>query len=241
MSELIKIERYGRITMIILNRPEKRNAINMAMLDGIDEAIDEVKNDTNCSVVVLRGAGDQALSAGGDLSEFHSLQGAEIDHWIEKGHSVFQKIALLNIPTVAYIKGFALGGGLELALACDFRVAHCNCNIGLPEVSNGWLPGWGGIMRLKKIVSLQVLKQVTLLSPRLNAQQALEMGILDFIVNEDADVFDVLVSKLAKINPVVYDLAKTELFDFKARSLAEQIKFDIAATIISTQYLSHQS
>src|SRR5919106_551422 len=148
----ILAERDGTIVTLTLNRPDKLNAIDGAMLDALDDVLGEIEGDREVRAVILTGAG-RAFSAGADIKEWTALTPLEFGRrWGLRGHALFDRLAALPPPVIAAINGIAFGGGLELALCADIRIAGDQARLGLPEVTIAALPGWGGTQRLPRLI-----------------------------------------------------------------------------------------
>ncbi len=191
----IKIEKENGITKLILNRPDRLNAISPEMLDELDKAITMLWNDKETRVIVITGAGDRAFSAGADLTAMITHAFDFVEH-TRKGERVFRKLSEIPKPVIAAINGYALGGGLELAMACDIRLAKKSAVIGLPEVTLGLIPGWGGTQRLVKLVGISRAMQLALTGERISAEEAERFGIINKVF--DDDTFEEEVMKYAK-------------------------------------------
>ena len=178
----IKLEKKQHIAWIILDRPDKLNAINSVMLQELSEAIDNLEEDANVRCVIVTGEGEKAFSAGADLTELQKLTPETAAEFSVKGQQVFCKLEGLSKPVVAAIGGYALGGGLELALACDFRIASDRAELGCPEIKLGLIPAWGGTQRLPLAVGLSNAKRLIMLGDRVQADEAYKMGLVDKVV-----------------------------------------------------------
>lgn len=166
----IEIERRAGVALVRLQRPEKRNALNLAMARALNQSLDEL---AGSSALVITGD-ERAFSAGADLTE--SSGGEPLDTgWL----AVTRKLAAVEIPTIAAIEGWCLGGGLELALACDLRVASVNAVFGTPEVTRGLLPGNGGTQRIPRLIGAARAKEMMFLGERLSAEQAQRWGLVN--------------------------------------------------------------
>lgn len=206
----VLVEIHGPVATVTLNRPEKRNALTLSMVRSLGSAFESLGDDDDVRVVVLRGAG-AAFCVGSDVLEF-------VEHdanftrrtWIAVGHRVMSVIAQLPQPTVAIVQGHAVGGGLELALACDFRVAAITARLGLPEVSIGTVPGWGGSARLAATIGSARAKEMVLLAETVDGARAAELGLVSqTVAPEDLDAAaDVLVQRLVAQPAVAVQLAK---------------------------------
>lgn len=181
----VLVTRHERWLEIVLNRPEKGNALTLPMLDAIRQAADTAARDRDLRAVVLRGAGERFFCTGGDIESWGDLSPLEMGRaWILPGIEVFERLASLPVPVVAAINGHALGGGLELALAADLRVAVAGAKLGTPEVSLAMIPGWGGVGRLAEAVGLARAAHLTLLATPITAAQACEWGLVTAVAGD---------------------------------------------------------
>jgi enoyl-CoA hydratase len=175
---LVLVEKQDRIAWVTLNRPEKMNALNNALLQELEEVIAGLEHDAEVGVVVLTGAGEKAFVAGADISELKDLDSGSAREQALKGQAVFNRIASMPKPVIAAVNGFALGGGCELALSAHIRVASENAKFGLPEVSLGIIPGYGGTQRLPRLVGTGVGLDLILSGDMVPAADALRMGLV---------------------------------------------------------------
>jgi enoyl-CoA hydratase len=178
---------------ILINRPENLNTLNLGVLNGLFEVFKEIyRSDYNSSlkVISISGAGEKAFVAGADLKEVSKFNRDELTSYIETGYQAFRFIEECPYPVVALVTGYALGGGLELALACDFILANQNAKFGFPEVNLGLIPGLGGTVRVLKRVPIAIAKKLTMLGDNISAEEAKTIGLIDEIVeNEEFDNF----------------------------------------------------
>jgi len=179
----ILLEQNEAVATITINRPGKLNALNKATLEEIHETVLDAEANDTIRVIIITGSGEKAFVAGADISEFsnyNSTQGAEL---ARKGQDlVFNVIQNLKTPVIAAVNGFALGGGLELAMACHFRVASINAKMGLPEVSLGLIPGYGGTQRLGQIVGRGKALEMIMSASMINADEAFKYGLVNYVV-----------------------------------------------------------
>jgi len=175
----VKVKITHQIAHLLLNRPDKLNAINSVMLTELSETIDYLAKNKETKCLIISGEGKKAFSAGADLTELQKLTPEMAKKLSIKGKQVFSKIENMSKPVLAKINGYALGGGLELALVCDFRVASVESQFGLPEVKLGLVPGWGGTVRLPLIVGTKKSNQLIKSGDYINAKQALRLGLVD--------------------------------------------------------------
>jgi enoyl-CoA hydratase len=179
------IDYNGRIQHIIINRENKLNALNKATLAELHTAIHDAFRNERVGGIIITGAGEKAFVAGADITEFASFNSAQGGELAREGHSkVFDLIENGNKPVIAAINGFALGGGLELALACHIRIASDNAKMGLPEVSLGLIPGYGGTQRLTRLVGKGKALEMILTADMITAEQAYQFGLVNHVVSQ---------------------------------------------------------
>jgi enoyl-CoA hydratase/carnithine racemase len=218
---------------IILNNPAKMNCMGIQMLQELFEAIEHAENNKSIHIVVIKGEGEKAFSSGADLNEFKSLTDEEVYKWVEFGNEVFNKIENFKKPTIAFINGYAIGGGLELALACDFRVGTETTIISCPELQHGWLPGWGGMTRLRRLTGEVRAKEIIMLGEKISAYEALKIGLLNRIDSSDKVELKKLIKQLIKLKAKSFELAKKILQDTNRTTGDIDVKFDALATQIT--------
>ncbi|KAA0253433.1 MAG: enoyl-CoA hydratase [Chlorobiota bacterium] len=177
------------IATITINRPDKLNALNGALLDELEALIDMIKNDHSVKVVIITGAGEKSFVAGADISELAKLSVTEAKTFALKGQRIFSKIEDLGKPVIAAVNGFALGGGCELALACHMRFASTNAFFGQPEVNLGTIPGYGGTQRLTRLVNTGRALELILGGDRISAQEALAIGLANKVFEKEELLF----------------------------------------------------
>jgi len=190
-SEILyhRAERNGAICVeIVLNRPEKANALTMTAMAGLASLLGEIESDPDVRAVVLRGRG-RFFCAGGDIEAWGSLSPQEMaERWILPGIRVLNRLANLPVPVIAVLSGHALGGGLELALAADLRIAQKSAKLGMPEVALGMISGWGGVRRLAETIGVVRARHMTLLGESITAEQALDWGLVNAVAENEADL-----------------------------------------------------
>jgi enoyl-CoA hydratase/carnithine racemase len=208
--EFILTERDGQIARVILNRPEKLNAIDPDMLARIDAIVGRLDRDPTIRVVLVAGAGGRAFSVGADVNAWAALGPLDMWRaWTREGHRVFDRLARLRQPTIAVIDGFAFGGGLELALACDLRIAAASAEFAQPEVKIGTLPGWAGSRRLPDVIGAARAKQMIFTGARIDAATAERWGLVNEIAAGDAMERAVaMADEIATNAPISVQLAK---------------------------------
>ncbi len=178
--ETILVETEGGVATITVNRPEKRNALNSRVRAETVAALDALRGDDSVRVVVFTGAGEKAFVAGADIGEFAERTPLE-QREAMTGRRVFDEIAAFPKPTIAMINGFCLGGGCELALACDVRVAADSAKLGQPEINLGIIPGGGGTQRLPRVVGMGQAMRLVLSGEIVDAAEALRIGLVDVV------------------------------------------------------------
>lgn len=182
---LVRFEVQGPIARLTLNREKQLNALNRELLGELDNHLDALAVDKSVRVVFLTGAG-RAFAAGADIAQLESLSATEAQHFAEFGQNVFRKLELLPQPVIALVNGFALGGGMELAMACDIRIASEKAKFGQPEVHLGVIPGFGGSQRLPRIVGQGRALEWLLSGDTMIAEEALRIGLVNKVVAQEA-------------------------------------------------------
>lgn len=177
----IKLQKEQHIAYITIDRPESLNCFNYETLQELGDAVDSLHTDPDVRVVIFTGAGDKAFSAGADLKERKHLTETEVRRNVKKIRDVFSAVAELPQPTIAAVNGFAFGGGFELMLACDFKIAADSALMGMTEVSWGIIPGAGGTQRLSRLIGEMKAKELIFTARKISAEKAYELGILTAI------------------------------------------------------------
>jgi enoyl-CoA hydratase len=192
----IILEKTEGVGIITLNRPDALNALNTATLVELSSAIEELENDTGIKVVLLTGAG-KAFVAGADIKEMKDMTPLSAQKFSTQGHDVLKKIEDSRLPFIAAVNGHALGGGCELMLACDIRIAAKNAKIGQPEINLGVLPGFGGTQRLPRLIGRGLAKELLYTGKIITAEEAHSMGLVNTVVEEEKLMDE--TRKLAKV------------------------------------------
>ncbi|MEX2476838.1 MAG: enoyl-CoA hydratase-related protein [Gracilimonas sp.] len=199
---LLEVDESGICTLTI-NRPDKLNALNNQVLEELDAAVDAIKENYKVRAVVITGAGEKAFVAGADIKELSSLDPVTGEKVSKKGQNIFRKIEDLTIPVIAAVNGYALGGGCELAMACHLRIASTNAALGLPEVSLGLIPGYGGTQRLTQLVGRAKALEYIMTGRQVKAEEAFEVGLVNQVTEHSAvDEAKSMLSKIMKQGPV---------------------------------------
>ncbi len=235
----VKLEIDGAVAMITLNRPEVLNALNSQLLDDLKLSIEELKQHPEVKVCVMTGAGEKAFVAGADIKELSSLTPFGAMAFSMKSEIIKQKMDELNIPFIAAVKGFALGGGCELAMACDMIVASDDAKFGQPEINLGIIPGFGGTQRLTRLVGKGIAMELVLTGDIITAQQAKEIGLINKIIPKDKFTEEVkaLAAKIASKSKTAISMAKrtVELGIETDLKTALEIERDAFAVLFSTE------
>jgi enoyl-CoA hydratase len=183
MDASILVTTDGAVATITLNRPAVLNALNAELLDRLDDALRAVADDASVRAVVITGAGERAFAAGADIGELHALTGAVAGAAVaRRGQRITEAIGALRVPVIAAVNGYALGGGCELAMACDFRIASENAKFGQPEVNLGIPPGYGGTQRTTRLLGTGAAMFLCLTGETIDAAEALRIGLVQRVV-----------------------------------------------------------
>jgi enoyl-CoA hydratase len=183
MDDILKLELDGSVATLTLNRPAVLNALNRDLLTVLEETLDAFSGDASLRAVIITGAGERAFAAGADIAELAELPGAVAgEHKARTGQRITQLIEALPVPVIAAVNGFALGGGCELAMACDFRIASENAKFGQPEVNLGVPPGYGGTQRTTRLLGPGMALFMCLTGETIDAAEALRIGLVQRVV-----------------------------------------------------------
>ena len=208
--ETVRVERDGAVAVLTIDRPEKRNALSAQVRADLLAALDSLRDDESVRVLVVTGAGEKAFVAGADIAEFAERTPLE-QRAAMTGRRVFDEIAAYPKPVIAMINGFCLGGGCELALACDLRIAADSARLGQPEINLGIIPGGGGTQRLPRVVGTGQAMRLVLSGEIIDAAEALRIGLVD-VVHPAAELREKtleLARKMAEKSPVALRMAKS--------------------------------
>jgi enoyl-CoA hydratase len=207
--ETILVDRRDRVALITINRPEKRNALNIQTRAEGAAILDELRDDDSIRVVIFTGAGEKAFIAGADIAEFAGRTGLQ-QRAIMLERGLFNAIDTFPKPVIAMVNGYCLGGGCELALACDIRIASDTASFGQPEINLGIIPGGGGTQRLPRLIGEGKAMEMILTGEIINAQEAFRCGLVNQVVPADhleAKTMEI-ANRIAEKSPIALRLAK---------------------------------
>jgi len=195
----------NNIAKITINQPTKLNALNQQVFNELDEAIGLVAQNQEAKGIIVTGAGEKAFVAGADITEFKNYNVTEaVEELSKKGQLVFRKLELFKKPTIAAVNGFALGGGLELAMSCHLRIASENARFGQPEVNLGLIPGYGGTQRLIQLIGKSKALELLMTADMIKAPEALQYGLVNHVVAQEELIgkCEEIINKIATKGPV---------------------------------------
>lgn len=209
-EELVLDERQDQVALLTLNRPDVMNAFNFAMLECLKKRVEAIRYDPEVRVVIITGAGDRAFCAGADLKERLTYSERQVKEFIFTIRNLFTSIEYLNKPVIAAVNGVALGGGTELALACDLRIAAENAFLGLTETRLAIIPGAGGTQRLPRLVGRGKAKELIFTGRRVGAKEALDIGLVNKICPAGSllDECRAMAAMICETGPIAIEQAK---------------------------------
>src|SRR3989442_2322691 len=231
MPGFVKMEMDDRLAIVTINRPDALNALNAAVLRELSMAIEQLSMAQDVGAIILTGAGDRAFVAGADIKEMANLTALEMQRFSEIGRRLGDTMAACNKPIIAAINGLALGGGCELALACDIRIASDRAKLGQPEVNIGIIPGFGGSQRLPRLVGLGWASEMIYTGDSIDAATAERIGLVNRVVPADRPLEETkaLAHKILQKRPAAIALAKGRLRSALEMPLAAGLDFETAA------------
>jgi enoyl-CoA hydratase len=235
----VRVDRFDHVLRIVVDRKEAHNALNSEVLDELIEALSAAGASSEVRAVILTGAGERAFVAGADIKEMSRKSPLEGRNFAKKGHLLTRIVEEMDKPVIAALNGVALGGGCELALACDIRIASENARLGQPEVNLGICPGWGATIRLARIVGEGMAREMIFSGRVMTAEEAYRVGLVNQVVPGDKLEEEAmkLASTIASRGPVAVAYAKRSMN--RARSLdsesAAELESDLFGLCFSTQ------
>jgi enoyl-CoA hydratase len=204
----VDVVRDGAVAVVTIDRPDALNALNVETLTALRDRLRELEADDSARVVVLTGAGEKAFAAGADIKYMSGLDPDQAKGWGALGHACGSLLETMPKPTIAAVNGFALGGGCELALACDIRYASARAKLGQPELNLGIVPGWGGTQRLVWVCGVGVAKELIFSGRTVDAEEALRIGLVNAIADPVLDKALETARELAGKSRLALSLAK---------------------------------
>lgn len=206
----VLLQKEDKVAILTINRPKALNALNSETLKELDVVIDQIANDDEIFAIILTGAGEKAFVAGADISEMKDMNVLQGRNFAVLGNKVFRKLETLEKPVIAAVNGFALGGGCELSMACDIRIASEKAKFGQPEAGLGITPGFGGTQRLARLVGMGMAKEMIYSTRIINAQEAFRIGLVNKVVAPEALMEEAkkLASEIAGRAPIAVKLCK---------------------------------
>ena len=209
-KKVLLIEERDGVAVLTLNRPEVMNSFNFALLHALEKQIDELRFNPDIRVIIITGSGQKAFCAGADLKERASFNELQVKEFIFTIRSLFTSIEYLNKPVIAAINGIALGGGTELCLACDIRIAAMNASMGLTETRLAIIPGAGGTQRLPRIIGRGKAKELIFTGRRVDAKEALQIGLVNKICERGSllDECHKIAAMICETGPIAIEQAK---------------------------------
>jgi len=208
--KFILYEKSEGVATITINRPEALNAFNADVIHEILHALEDVKADENVRVVILTGAGEKAFSAGADIKAMKGMNALKARELSQMGEKLCSALENLEKPVIAAINGYALGGGLEVAMACDIRIASENAKMGQTEINIGLIPGWGGTQRLTRLIGITKAKELIFTGKMIDAKTAEQLGLVNMVIPQDKfrEAVRQFALELAQKAPVAIRVAK---------------------------------
>ncbi len=204
------VEIADGVAVVTINRPKALNALNKDVLEELATAFSELESNENVACVILTGSGSKAFVAGADIAEMQALDAVSAEHFAKLGHALLNTIEKFPKPVIAAVNGFALGGGCELAMACDIRIAAENARFGQPEVNLGVIPGFGGTLRLARLVGKGRAKELIFTGDMIDAQEAYRIGLANKVATAEELLTKArsMATKIASKGPVAVRFAK---------------------------------
>ena len=230
MSDVLRIEKLeGRVALLTLNRPDKMNALNAAVRVALVDALDGLRHDDDIRVVVLTGAGEKAFIAGADIGEFKDAGAVEQYRSMQEGN-IYSALERFPKPVIAMINGYCLGGGCELAMACDIRIASSRAKLGQPEINLGIIPGGGGTQRLPRLVGEGQAMRLVMTGELISAEEAARIGLVEKVFEPDElreRALDMARSMAAR-SPIALQAAKESILAARRMPLDAGLEFERA-------------
>lgn len=238
--EGIRLEKKENYAVLWVDNPKTRNALSVPIVEYIDTLVDEVAADKNMHCLVITGGGEKSFIAGADISKLVTMTPEDARYSIEVGHKLFTKIETLDIPVIAAVNGYCLGGGLEIAMCCDIRVCSANAKFGLPEINIGMIPGWGGTLRLPRLIGESRAKNMMLRGKMITSKEALDYGLVAEVyadISELRKMAEELAKELAAKAPITMKIDKRLIYDAATKQPTDIAQRDaLALGFVHTTY-----
>ena len=227
MIETLLVEHLDGVALLTINRPDKLNALNQQVRDDLLEALEAIENDDSLRVVVITGAGEKSFIAGADISEFEGRSPFDQRHAM-RFPRIFDVMASFPKPVIAMVNGFCLGGGCELAMSCDLRIASEKARFGQPEIKLGLIPGGGGTQRMPRLIGLGHAMRLMLTGDMIGADEALQIGLVEQVVpHEDLKARTLeLAGRIAQMSPLTLRVAKEAVRASERMPIEEGILYE---------------
>ncbi len=231
MAGQVRLEEEDGLAIVTIDRPDALNALNVKILDELRKVLREVAGRDDLRAVILTGAGDRAFVAGADIKEMLPMKPLETRRFASLGHEVTRLLERMEKPVIAAISGYALGGGCELALACDVRVAADTAKIGLPEVGLGIFPGFGGTQRLTRLVGRGMASELIFTGDPVDAETAARISLVNRVVSADRllDEARTIARRMMERGPLALKLAKTAIQQSQETGLSSGLAYEMEA------------
>jgi len=228
-SHNVVLRREGSIVIVTLNRPDKMNALNREILEEFKKLVDVLETDRSARVIVLTANGDKAFCVGADLKERQGMNEKDVLLRLEMVRNLYLRWERLAIPSIAALNGVALGGGLELALVCDLRIAAEHVTMGLPETELAIIPGNGGTQRLARAIGMSRAMEMVLTSKRLNVSEALQWGLINKACPSSMLLKEALVwaNKISEAGPIAIQQAKKAILRGREKSWEDALQWEV--------------
>jgi enoyl-CoA hydratase len=227
-KQFVRYQIEEGIAIVTIDNPGALNALNGPTLTQLDQVFDQLAVNAEVKGVIVTGGGEKSFVAGADIGEFLQVNGNTAAAFMARGQRIFDKVEAFDRPVIAAINGFALGGGNELAMCCDIRIAAENAIFGQPEVNLGIIPGYGGTQRLPRLIGPAKAKEIIFADERINAQEALRIGLVQRVVPKGQAVEEAkkLLKKIMSKGPVAIKMAKKAINQGLGRSLREGLDLE---------------
>ena len=242
MMEGISLEKKEGYAILSVDIPQTRNALSVPIVEYMDTLVDSVIADKDIHCLVITGGGEKSFVAGADIAKLVKMSPEESRYSIEVGHKLFSKIETMDIPVVAAINGYCLGGGLEIAMCCDIRICSANARFGLPEINIGMIPGWGGTLRLPRLIGESRAKNMLLRGKMITSQAALDYGLVAEVYENVAVMREKageLAVELASKAPITMKIDKRLVYDAANRQPTDIAQRDALA--LGFVYTTHDA